>query len=226
MRRVRNSGELSGEVGLICFCHATHLYLSTAFVSSIGTRDRSLYKYPSTRSESPSPSHPPSLAVRLRLLQAEIASLETELSDPSNSTVQTEEGHVDPGELIQSLVDVKSRLEKFNTKQDGRSKLVKEVLKEEPAKDEDKEGEVNDSARKEGDDEAKSKSEVQDLAAIDRRLGEIEKLVGSASTSIDEVRLSAMIIPVFMVLIQNIRHHLCPHLFFPSSRDSTPNSPS
>lgn len=196
------------------------------FVLSIGARDRSLYKYPSTRSESPSPSHPPSLAVRLRLLQAELASLETELSDPSNSTVQTEEGHVDPGELIQSLVDVKSRLEKFNTKQDGRSKLVKEVLKEEPEKHEDKEGEVNSSSQKEGEDEGKSKSEVQDLAGIDRRLGEIEKLVGSASTSLDEVRLSAMIILDFMVLMSNIRLRPCPRLFFPSSRGSTPNSPS
>lgn len=201
MRRVRNSGELSGEVGLIYSCRVTHLYLTSAFLSSIGTRDRSLYKYPSTRSESPSPSHPPSLAVRLRLLQAELASLETELSDPSNSTVQTEEGHVDPGELIQSLVDVKSRLEKFNTKQDGRSKLVKEVLKEDPAEREGKEGEVSGSAQKEGEDEGKSKSEVQDLAGIDRRLGEIEKLVGSASTSLDEVRLFAMIIPDFMVLM-------------------------
>lgn len=185
-----------------------------------------MYKYPSTRSESPSPSHPPSLAVRLRLLQAELASLETELSDPSNSTVQTEEGHVDPGELIQSLVDVKSRLEKFNTKQDGRSKLVKEVLKEEPEKFEDKEGEVNSSLQKEGEDEGKSKSEVQDLAGIDRRLGEIEKLVGSASTSLDEVRLSAMIILDFMVLMSNIRLRPCLRLFFPSSRGSTPNSPS
>lgn len=169
------------------------------FVLYVGARDRSLYKYPSTRSESPSPSHPPSLAVRLRLLQAEVASLETELSDPSNATVQTEEGHVDPGELIQSLVDVKSRLEKFNLKQDGRTKLVKEVLKENPAGDEDKEGDRNGSVQKEDEDEGKSKSEIQDLAGIDRRLGEIEKLVGSASTSLDEVRLSAMIIPNAMV---------------------------
>lgn len=131
-----------------------------------------------------------------------MASLETELSDPSNPVVQTEEGHVDPGELIQSLVDVKSRLEKFNMKQDGRAKLVKEVLKEKPATDENEEGGVNGSAQKEDEDEGKPKSEVQDLAAIDRRLGEIEKLVGSASTSLDEVRSLAMIISDFMVLMQ------------------------
>lgn len=176
------------------------MVLPLSFVSCvrfvIGTRDRSLYTYPSTRSESPSPSHPPSLAVRLRLLQAEVASLETELSDSSNSVVhaQAEEGHVDPGELIQSLVDVKSRLEKFNQKQDGRVKLVKEVLKEEPAKEEAKEigaADASSVGKEVVGEVGKPRSEVQDLAAMDQRLGEIEKLVGSASTSLDEVRLSA-----------------------------------
>lgn len=87
---------------------------------------------------------------------------------------------------MQSLVDVKSRLEKFNQKQDGRVKLVKEVLKEEP--EEVKEAPADHPVPKAEEEEGKPKSEIQDLAAIDKRLGEIEQLVGSATASLDEVR--------------------------------------
>ncbi|TFY69522.1 hypothetical protein EVG20_g3122 [Dentipellis fragilis] len=155
------------------------------------TRDRSIYQYPRSRTPSPSPSHPPSLSGRLRLLQAELASLETELGDPSNPLLQKEreEEHVDPGELIKGLVDVKSRLEKFSVNKEGRVRLVNEVLKEESAEGlvaPEPESKKEESKETSTEDKEPVKTTLRDTADMDRRVGELEKLVGSASASLDE----------------------------------------
>ncbi|KAI0708177.1 hypothetical protein C8T65DRAFT_576363 [Cerioporus squamosus] len=163
----------------------------------------------------PSPTHGPStgslpLSQRLRLLQAEVASLEVELSDPTNPLLRKEKeaGHAaDPGELIRGMVDVKRRIEKISKAREGRGRLVSVVLGESDAEGEDKDvvivaeptpkkkaAEAGDA--KEGEKEkmsehahpAKPKTpEVRDIAEMDRRVGELEKLVGSSSTALDEL---------------------------------------
>ncbi|ETW80465.1 hypothetical protein HETIRDRAFT_123022 [Heterobasidion irregulare TC 32-1] len=146
-------------------------------------QDRSLYKYPPSRSLSPSPSRQKSLSARLRLLQNELASLENEVSDPSNPLLQKEreESNVDPGELIKGLVDVRARLDKVSQKE-GRSRLVQE---EEGATTKVKDGD-------------QAKDGVKELAEMDRRVGEVEKLIGSSSTSLDEA--SPMPTPLLLLL--------------------------
>ena len=157
-----------------------------------GARERSLYAYPPSRTPSPTPTHPPSLALRLKLLQSELASLETELADPANPLLarDREESHVDPGDLLKGLVDVKARLGKFSTGQQGRVRLVQGVLQDVPPVVHSTEtaSENNGDESKEAKESHKSLETAKGVADIDRRIGELEKLVGSASTSLDEVR--------------------------------------
>ncbi len=106
------------------------------------------------------------------------------------------------------MVDVKRRIEKISKAREGRGRLVSVVLGESDAEGEDKdvvivaepkpkkkEGETGDA--NEGEKEKKSEHahpaepktpEVRDIAEMDRRVGELEKLVGSSSTALDEVR--------------------------------------
>jgi nuclear migration protein JNM1 len=129
----------------------------------------------------------------LKLLQSELASLETELADPANPLLarDREQGHVDPGDLLKGLVDVKTRLAKFSVGHEGRVRLVQGVLQDpqpvlRPA---ETVPETNGGGlSKNGDQPHKSLETAKDTAEIDRRVGELEKVVGSASTSLDEVR--------------------------------------
>lgn len=106
-------------------------------------------------------------------------------------------GHVEPGELIKEVVDVKARLERIGKLKDGkagREKLVNAVLQGVGERSGSAPEQTNDSskdkAEKDEKDEEGSKPplEVRDIAEIDRRLGELERAVGSASTAADEVR--------------------------------------
>ncbi|KAI0766853.1 hypothetical protein BD413DRAFT_480492 [Trametes elegans] len=154
---------------------------------------------PDEQSRSVSPTHSSiPLSQRLHLLQAEVASLEMELSDPTNPLLRKEKegGHADPGELIRGMVDVKRRIEKISKAREGRGKLVSVVLGE--TSDTEEAHEVKEAEKKpeesvkpkvgttpEG---AKSKvPEVRDIAEMDRRVGELEKLVGSSSAPLDEL---------------------------------------
>ncbi|TCD61972.1 hypothetical protein EIP91_007658 [Steccherinum ochraceum] len=164
-------------------------------------RPRIQYTYPpsptSSGRSSPIP-HTPALPLsqRLRTLQAELAALETELADPSNPLLhkEREEGHVDPGELIRGMVDVKGRLDKISKLKEGRGKLVSTVLGEEGGAGADS-GEKSEEVKAEqGDQKAEaarkdeeSKSETRDIAQMDQRLGELEKIIGSSSTTLDEM---------------------------------------
>ena len=135
------------------------------------------------------------LSQRLRLLQAEVAALETELSDPSNPLYnkerELENGAVDPGELIRGMVDVKGRLQKISKAKQGRGKLVSVVLGEEihnqravaPGKDSTKDKNVDEAGEKA---HPAKLSDVKDIAEMDRRVGELEKIVGSSNTALDE----------------------------------------
>lgn len=129
------------------------------------------------------------------MLQSEVASLETELSDPANPLLarDREQNQVDPGQLLKGLVDVKARLAKFSASHEGRVRLVQDVLQDSPPVDHatetvpDKNGS---GAGKEAKEPHKLLESAKDVADIDRRIGELEKLIGSASTSLDEVFFS------------------------------------
>ncbi|KAI0266686.1 hypothetical protein BC834DRAFT_953972 [Gloeopeniophorella convolvens] len=166
------------------------------------TRERSLYKYPPSRTPSPTPTHSPSLALRLKLLQSELASLEIDLADPANPLLARDrEQNVDPGDLLKGVVDVKARLAKFSVGHEGRVRLVQDVLLDLPSTDdhvqntpEQAEGGVNREPKEKG----KTPESARDVAEMDRRVGELEKLIGSASASLDES--SAMPTPLLPLL--------------------------
>ncbi|KAH7915186.1 Dynamitin-domain-containing protein [Hygrophoropsis aurantiaca] len=173
-------------------------------------RPRTHYAYPpspsssrSGSSRSPSPHrsssriHKLPLPARLRALQAELTALETELADPSNPALQIREKAkgeaVDPGEMIRGLVDVRSRLEKVRKGREGRGKLVGVVTGEGDANN----GEEHTEHIEEGDMDGKDTingnvkgkpgaPDVRTVIEMDKRVGELEKLVGSVSATLDE----------------------------------------
>ncbi|KAG5650195.1 hypothetical protein H0H81_000354 [Sphagnurus paluster] len=157
-------------------------------------RTRTLYAYPPSRSsspEEPANARPLPLAHRLRNLQNELAALETELADPSNPVLakEREVDNVDPGELIRGLVDVRGRLDKIRKEKEGRAKLLGAVMgdsREVGSDDEEAREKKSGEQAKGTGDEAAGKPEVKSIVEMDRRVGELEKLVGSSSAALDE----------------------------------------
>ena len=103
---------------------------------------------------------------------------------------EAHEAQTNPAELIRELVDVKARLNKVGTaavKDSGRSKLVNAVLTdgvgELEVKTEPKEVVVEEKKV-----EVKEGDMITFTAEIDRRLGALEKAIGSSTTTLDEVR--------------------------------------
>lgn len=123
------------------------------------------------------------LAQRLRMLQSEIASLEADCSDPSNPLIREakDQDGVDPGELIMGLVDVRGRLDKIRKVREGRGKLVG-VLTSEQASAIPSPPAVDEPEKK-----LDKVAPVRNLVEMDKRVGELEKLVGASSASLDEV---------------------------------------
>lgn len=146
----------------------------------------------------------------MRTLQAELVSLEHELADPSNPLLQREreEENVDPGELIRGLVDVRTRLDKIKRGKEGRARLVGAVLEGDGAQKQAEDKQAEDDNAK-ADANVPVKTEMQTMVDIDRRVGELENLVGSSSTSLDEVNPN-FLDPVFE-LTPCIRHLPCLH---------------
>lgn len=160
-------------------------------------RTRAQYAYPLSPEasllhlEPTSGSRPIPLSQRLRVLQTELLALEDELADPTNPLLQKEreEEHVDPGELIRGLVDVRTRLDKIKKGKEGRARLVNVVV--------DGDGISNERVNNMGpplerkdtvsEREAATKSDLQVMVDIDHRVGELEHIVGSSSTMLDEV---------------------------------------
>ena len=143
----------------------------------------------------------------MRLLQAEVAALEIELSDPTNPLLRQEESsNADPGELIRGMVDVKRRIEKIKKEREGRGKLVSVVLGDTTDMEdddvvkvsaEDNEEGKNEDAKKPEAAQPKSKEpQARDIAEMDRRVGELEKLVGSSNAALDEVRSRSSCFPL------------------------------
>jgi nuclear migration protein JNM1 len=132
----------------------------------------------------------------LRSLQTELSALEHELADPSNPLIQREreEENVDPGELIRGLVDMRTRLDKIRKVKEGRARLVGAVLEADfLSKDQgNKKLEAEDKATA-IDDKLSSNSEMQIMVSIDRRVRELETIIGSSTMSLDEVQVHFII---------------------------------
>ncbi|KAG2113920.1 Dynamitin-domain-containing protein [Suillus discolor] len=169
-------------------------------------RQESRFVYPpsptSSPSRSPSPSRRP-LPARLRALQAELAALEGEVADPSNPALKAE--GVDAGEMIRGLVDVRRRLEKVRMGREGRGRLVGVVLGDGGKEDgkEDVEEPSADDKTKES--KVQEVPEVRGIAEMDKRVGELEKLVGSVGATLDE---STPITPPLLPMLTRLNSQL------------------
>ena len=110
--------------------------------------------------------------------------MEAEISDPTNSQLANDQGSgADPGELLRGLVDVRGRLEKINSAKTGRGKLVNAVIDGgRPVLPDVNLADSTSTSKK-----AEKQVSPQDLAELDERVGELESVIGSSTTSLDEV---------------------------------------
>jgi len=100
--------------------------------------------------------------------------------------VHEQDSGIDPGELLRGLVDVRGRLERINGTKTGRGKLVSAVI------DGGRPG-LLDTAPTDSTSTGKGADRQvgpQDLAELDERVGELESVIGSSTTSLDEVGYS------------------------------------
>ncbi|KAJ8091766.1 hypothetical protein PM082_021001 [Marasmius tenuissimus] len=127
-----------------------------------------------------------SLSHRLKVLQAEMQSLEAELADPANPLLQDEKDEgVDPGELIRGLVDVRRRLGRVRKEREGRGRLVGVVLGlQKDGNVDEEDGESEPVLTEENENE--KEPPVKNLAEMDRRVGVLEKMIGSTAAPLDE----------------------------------------
>jgi nuclear migration protein JNM1 len=127
----------------------------------------------------------------LRSLQTELSALEDELADPSNPLIQREreEENVDPGELIRGLVDVRSRLDKIRKVKEGRARLVGAVLEGGSLPKDQGNKKLEEDKAADIDDKLNLNPEMQTMVSIDRRVRELETIIGSSNMSLDEVQV-------------------------------------
>ncbi|KAF7983283.1 hypothetical protein HWV62_22935 [Athelia sp. TMB] len=174
-------------------------------------RSRPQYAYPPSPDSgpnTPSNAHRPiPLSQRLRALQSELASLEVELADPSNPLLarEREEDNVDPGELIRGLVDVRGRLEKISKGKEGRGRLVNAVIGDGDVRPNDKDGANEEAETDKADAVNANAPDARSIIEMDRRVGELEKLVGSSNTALDE---STPLPPPLLPLISRLNSQL------------------
>ncbi|KAJ7209529.1 Dynamitin-domain-containing protein [Mycena pura] len=167
-------------------------------------RDRTHYAYPPSPTDptspiEPSTSRPIPLSQRLRALQTELISLEAELADPASPLLfkEREEDSVDPGELIRGLVDVRGRLDKIRKGNEGRGRLVGVILGHDDKKETPTKSTVASASTE--------KPNVRSIVEMDRRVGELEKLVGSSTAALDE---SSPLPPPLLPLITRLNAQL------------------
>lgn len=169
-------------------------------LSHFADRFRTTYVYPPSPDSPSSPvdhsgaQRPVPLSHRLRALNAELTALENELADPANPLLQKEreEENVDPGELIKELVVVRGRLDKIRKGHEGRGRLIGVVL-EKDRQESDLGEEETDESEEEEDTKGPEASKMRNLIEIDKRVGELEKLIGSSNAALDEVCSTAHI---------------------------------
>ena len=107
------------------------------------------------------------------------------------------DGAPDAGELLKGLVDVRGRLAHIRAQREGRGRLVgvvtgdgtKEAARNAPpAVREDTQEEDSDEDEDETKETDRSGVPARSIAEMDRRVGQLEELIGSASTTLDEAR--------------------------------------
>ena len=123
---------------------------------------------------------------------------------------------------MRGLVDVRGRLEKVKKTREGRGRLMGVVLSGDKEVDAAKEPTTAAEPKKE-EPEAKQaeKDEKGSLTELDRRLGELEDLIGSSSVALDEVCVGHGSVTHHTDV--QYRLHPYPHPYFQCSRNSTPN---
>lgn len=97
--------------------------------------------------------------------------------------VHEQDTGIDPGELLRGLVDVRGRLEKINDTKTGRGKLVNAVIDGgKPGLPDATLADMTSVGKR-----AERQVSPEDLAELDERVGELESVIGSSTTSLDEV---------------------------------------
>ena len=123
--------------------------------------------------------------------------LEQELVSQHDEGQPTEQPN--PAELMRDLADVKARLSKIgsgSTNDNERSRLVNAVLTDVVDQPDMHKERLNKSAEEKSEDV--NVADISTFAAdIDRRLGALEKAIGSSTTALDEVRTAVYIIVFF-----------------------------
>jgi len=181
----RNLQRQRGDV--VCSSGSSvYQLISLTFYRTDRNKNQYTYLHSPTSPTATVKSRNPPLSQRLRALQSELASLEEELSDPSNPSLQRgrDEESLDPGELIRGLVDVRGRLEKIRKEKEGRSRLVGVIIGDAGSVDRGERDKENQHIE---DIKSSSDKTLHSVVDMDRRVGELEKLVGASSATLDEV---------------------------------------
>jgi nuclear migration protein JNM1 len=148
-----------------------------------------MYAYPSSPTED-GPSRQPAPAYRLKQLQAELAALEIEIVEGRTGDADAEDDH-DRGELLSGIVGVREKLEQISKLKTGRAKLVSSVIQDTvPTAEGEEEPTSSTSPEMKASgthDAEKPPSKIANMAEMDRRVGQLEELVGSSSAALDEV---------------------------------------
>ncbi|KAJ4000008.1 Dynamitin-domain-containing protein [Lentinula boryana] len=155
-------------------------------------RHRTRYVYPPSATQSDysseeEASRPVPLSRRLKSLQAELTKLETELANPSSALFLNDEADsVDPGEMLRGLVDVRGRLEKMKQSSEGRGKLVNDILSQRQSSSSVSHRREEPSSNQKEQNGTQVAGDVRNLIEMDKRVAELEKLVGTSTTAVDE----------------------------------------
>ena len=187
-----------------------------------------MYTYPPSPDDSDDdypPTHAATLpfSARLRFLQQELVALEGDFAK-ANATSSEKEKHKDAGQMIEGLKDVKSRLEMIGKTRgkEGRERLVEAIQS----------GVIRDAglghsrgASMGGKKDEKEREREKEISELDRRLGELERLVGSSSAALDEVSRQGYCKVVFdySYFIFSHSHHHYHRRYYQCLLDSTPN---
>jgi nuclear migration protein JNM1 len=196
---------------------------------TLPTAARTMYTYPPSPNDSDDdypPAHAATLpfSARLRFLQQELVILEAEVAK-SNVKTSEKEKKKDAGQMIDGLKDIKSRLEMIGKTRgkEGRERLV-EAIQSSASRD----GGLSHSRGPSlgGRKDEKEREREKEIAELDRRLGELERLVGSSSAALDEVSGFAqgglrLLTYIYVVVSQS--HHHYRHRYYQCLLDSTPS---
>lgn len=149
-------------------------------------RKRTAFTYPPSPTSPSAPEHAAPLSQRLHALRAELASLEVEFADPANPLLLA--GDADPGEMIRDLVNVRSRLERLSSRKEGRERFLELISIQTntvptPALAPEEHSMKIANGRRDID------NDMSTMAQMDKRVGELERIVGSSSKLVDEVRI-------------------------------------